>query len=448
MNNNIGRREFIQQAGIATVGIATVGIAGLAGAADAATAAVKTTGNDPKRPIRVGVVGLGGRGFYQVRLLNVFDGVTVAALCDLKSDRVARAKKHLLDAGQPAPHVYGNGADDYKRMFARDDLHAVIISTPWDWHARMAVAAMKAGKFTGVETPIALTLDECWDVVRTHESSGAGCMMFENWAFRRDNLAVLNMIRAGLFGRIVHGHCSYSHNCLHWGFSPQRTWFPPHLKNKNVSQYSTHGMGPMIAWMDINSGDHIDYITSMASKSLGINEHLRRQHGADSPLAKETYKQGDIVTTMLRTVQGKTMVVNCDIQLPRPYNNRWMIQGTQGIYNEQRAAVYIEGTSPKNATWEPFAPYEKKYDHRFWKNLTPKQRTVGHGGTDFVVMNEFLRAVRTRQPAPLSVYDAIAMCVINPLSGESIANGSQPVKCPDFTGGKWESGEGRFAVDG
>ena len=324
----------------------------------------------------------------------MFEGVTVAAVCDLRPERGQRATKHLVDAGKPQPAVYSKNADDYKRMLARDDLDAVIISTPWDLHARMAVDSMRAGKFTGVETPIALTVDECWEVVKAHESTGVACMMFENWAFRRDNLAVLNMIRAGLFGRIVHGHCSYSHNCLHWIFSPDRTWLPPHFINKNVSQYSTHGMGPIVSWMDINCGDRIDYIVSVASEPLGIKDQLARRRGADDPLAKQDYKQGDIVTTVARTVRGKTLVVNCDILLPRPYNNRWMIQGTRGLYNEQRQAVFIDGKTHGHDPWQPFATYEKQYEHRFWKHLTEKQRAIGHGGTDFVVMNEFLRAVR------------------------------------------------------
>lgn len=446
MSEKIARREFLQKTSSVALS-ASIAAAGMEKVV-AATAAepIQATG-DSKRPIRLGVIGLGGRGLAQVNLLGLFSNVTVAAVCDLKPDRVEQAQKQLTAAGKPQPAVYGKDFDDYKNMLARDDIDAVVISTPWDLHARMAVDSMKAGKFTGVETPIALTIEECWEVVKTHESTGAACMMFENWAFRRDNLAVLNMIRAGLFGQIVHGHCSYSHNCVYWLAAPERPWTLPHFIDKNASQYSTHGMGPMISWMDINCGDRIDYIVSVASKPLGMRDQLTRTYGAEHPLAKQNYNQGDIVTTTARTVQGKTFVVNCDILLPRPYDNRWMIQGTRGLYNEQNQSVYVEGVSPAKDSWEPFAPYEKKYDHRFWKSLSEAERSASHGGTDFVVMNEFLRAVRNRAPSPLSVYDSVAMCVINPLSGKSIADGSRPVKCPDFTGGKWDDNSQKFAAD-
>ena len=180
-------------------------------------------------------------------------------------------------------------------------------------------------------------------------------MMLENWSFRRDNLAVLNMIRKGLFGEIVHCHCAHSHNCIDWYFDAQGNprWSGNHLLSRNADQYPTHSLGPVLSWMDINCGDRFDYLVSMASRSLGIKDQLERKYGKDHPAAKLPYRQGDIVTTMVKTVKGNTIVIAMDMQLPRPYDNRWQIQGTRGLYNEQRDAVYIagdQGESPSSGS--------------------------------------------------------------------------------------------------
>ena len=355
----------------------------------------------------------------------------------------------VVKSGRPKAETYTGGEEDYKRMLSRGDLDAVIIATPWQWHARMAVAAMEAGKYAAVEVPCALTLDECWSLVKTHEKTGVPCMMLENWSFRRDNLAVLNMIRKGLFGEIVHCHCAHSHNCMTWYFDPQGNplWSGNHLLARNADQYPTHSLGPVLSWMDVNCGDRFDYLVSMATRSLGIKDQLEHQFGKDHDAAKLPYKQGDIVTTMIKTVKGNTIVISMDMQLPRPYDNRWLIQGTRGLYNEQRNSVYIEGVSPKREEWEPFPPYEAKYDHSLWKQSPPEFFRQGHGGTDVIELREFVRAVRAKTQTPIDVYDSATMSVVFPLSEKSIAAGSTPVKCPDFTDGKWETTKPKFAVE-
>jgi hypothetical protein len=150
---------------------------------------------------------------------------------------------------------------------------------------------------------------------------------------------------------------------------------------------------------------------------------------------------------MVKTAKGNTIVIAMDMQLPRPYDNRWQIQGTRGLYNEQRDAVYIEGVSPKPEEWEPFGPYQRKYDHGLWKSSPAETLAAGHGGTDVIELREFLRAVRLKTQTPIDVYDSVTMSVVFPLSEKSIAAGSQPVECPDFTGGKWRISGPKFALD-
>jgi predicted dehydrogenase len=431
------RRDFIKSSVGGTIGLALAGVATKSKAARA----------EGSRIVRIGMVGMGGRGSSLLGNLLLMEGVEIRALCDLFADRVAAGQDRVVKAGQSRPTGYVQDEHTYKKLMDRDDLDAVIIATYWEWHTPMAVYAMKAGKYAAVEVPAAYTLDECWDLVKTYEQTRVPCMMLENWSFRRDNLAVLNMIRQGLFGEIVHCHCAHSHDCIdHWFFDGKTgvdRWPAKYLVEHNRDQYPTHQLGPVLSWMDINCGDRFDYLTSTATNCFGINDMFERKFGKDHPGAKRKYAQGDIVTTVIRTKMGKSIVDNYDMQLPRPYDNRWLIQGTRGLYNEQRNAVYILDKSPEYHQWEPFDPYQEKYEHSWWK----KGAQGGHGGTDFLELQQFVRAVRNKTQTPIDVYDSVVMSVIGPLSEQSIASGSKPVEVPDFTGGAWKSRKPTFAVE-
>ena len=199
--------------------------------------------------------------------------------------------------------------------------------------------------------------------------------------------------------------------------------------------------------MNIGCGDYYDTITSTATDCFGINDYFIHKFGPNHPNAKRNYKQGDVVSTVVRTKKGKTVVINYDMQLPRPYDNRWMIQGTSGIYNEQRDSVYLKGLSPKYHQWESFDPYQEKYEHVWWKAMKDQAGNFGHGGTDYLELVKFIEAVHNKTQTPIDVYDSVIMSVIGPLSELSIANGSSPVKVPDFTNGKWKTKKPAFAVD-
>ena len=429
------RRNFIKTTATTTLGVTL------------ASSTLAFNQDENKNPVRVAVIGTGNRGTALLRNLLVMDGVEIPVLCDLHMDRLANARKLCIEAGQKEPLQYAGDENAYKKLLERENLDAVIIATFWDSHAAIALEAMHHGIYPGVEVPIALTLDDCWDLVNTSEETGIPCMMLENWSFRRDNLAILNMVRQGVFGEIVHCHCAHSHDCIdHWFFDKNdghQRWPAKYLLNYNRDQYPTHSLGPVLSWMDINCGDAISEIYSVATAPKGINAYFKRRFGEDHPNAKLKYKQGDIVTSTLKTRKGKTIIVNYDMQLPRPYDNRWLIQGTLGVYNEQRYALYIEETSPEYHQWEPFKPYEEKYLHEWWKDGVKMKE--GHGGVDYLELSLFIDAVRNKTQTPIDVYDSVTMSAVVALSGISIENNS-PIEFPDFTKGKWGKRKPGFAV--
>ncbi|MDQ1256814.1 MAG: hypothetical protein QG656_1414 [Candidatus Hydrogenedentes bacterium] len=428
MGTRVSRRHFMGTGAVASM----AALGGMSAAQEA-------------KPLRFGSIGVGGRGTGLLDALLGL-GVTFQAICDIDPRNLARAQGMVEKTGQPKPEGYSKSETHFEEMLTRGDLDAVIIATPWQWHTPMAVCAMKNGKYAGVEVPCAMSMEDCWALVNTHEETGVPCMMLENWSFRQDNLAVMNMIRQGVLGEIVHCHCAHSHDCIdHWFWDTNGNprWPAEFLIKYNRDQYPTHSVGPVLSWMDINCGDAFATATSTASASKGINAYFARKFGPDHPNAKMQYAQGDIVTTVIKTQKGKTLVVNYDMQLPRPYDNRWMIQGTLGLYNEQRNAVYVMDRSPEYHMWEPFPPYQAEYDHPWWKNMTAND---GHGGTDTLELKLFADAVRNRTQTPIDVYDSATMSSIIALSEQSIANNSTPVECPDFTKGKWKERKPTFGV--
>ena len=447
MTDKTSRREFLKTNGALGLG-AVLGSAALTSGVAPARAAEEKRRSAPLEKVRIGVIGMGGRGNSLMgNLLQMKEDVEIGAVGDIYRARALAAQARVAGAGFAKPEAYFGDENVWKKLVDRDDLDAIVITSYWEWHTPMAVYAMQAGKYAAVEVPAAYTLDECWELVNTHEQTGVPCMMLENWSMRSDNLAVLNMIRLGLLGDIVHCHCAHSHDCIdHWFFdraTGKDRWSAKYLVEHNRDQYPSHQMGPVISWLDINCGDTFDYLTSTATDSRGINAYFATKFGPDHPNAKRKFAQGDIVTTTVRTKKGKSIIINYDMQLPRPYDNRWLVQGTRGLYNEQRDAVYLKEVSPKYHEWEPFGPYHEKYRHAW----TTEPSLGGHGGTDMRELRLFVEAVKEGTQTPLDVYDSVMMCVHGPLSEVSIARGSVPVKVPDFTRGRWETRKPRFAVD-
>jgi len=415
----------------------------LAGATLAGILPMTTHANVHTNAVRIGVVGTGNRARGLMNTMLSIPGVEIPAVCDINPTALKAAQDIVVNKGQPKPEGY-SGPEDYKQLMDRDDLDAVVIGSPWDLHTPMSVYGMKAGKIVGCEVPIAYTLEECWELIKTHEETGVQCMMLENWSFRPDNLAVLNMIRQEALGTITHGHCAYSHNCInHWYFDPNTgndRWGAKFLREHNRAQYPTHQQGPMISWMDIGCGDYYESITSTATGCFSINEYFKR-HFPGHPNGDQKFAQGDIVTTVVKTKMGKSIVINYDMQSPRPYDNRWEIQGTRGIYNEQRRAIHMEGTNRRHHNWEAFAPHQKENQHPWAQSASG-----GHGGADGLMLNQFVKSIREKKPLPLSLYDGVLMSSIGPLSEASIAGGSKVIQVPDFTGGKWKTNKPYFGL--
>ena len=235
------RRNFIKKAG-------------LAGLAFSALPSYGLSSPDSKK-VKIGFIGTGGRGRSHIIRLLKFNEVEIPAICDIDPVAVNKSLAIIKKAGLKKPEVYSDGEFAFEKLLQREDIEGVIIATPWLWHTRMAVASMKAGKYAGVEVSAANTLEECWDLVNTYEETGTPVMILENVCYRRDVLAVLQMIRENLFGELIHFRCGYQHDLRGVKFTPGVTfgkgasnearWRTAHSLNRNADVYPTHGLGPI-----------------------------------------------------------------------------------------------------------------------------------------------------------------------------------------------------------
>jgi predicted dehydrogenase len=397
-----------------------------------------------EKTIRLGFVGIGGRGLYHLSSAAGIVGVEIPALCEIIPERLENAKKVVEDAGLPTPRLYGRGEEDFRRMCQEEELDAVICSTSWKWHAPICLAAMRSNKHAVSEVPLIQTLDEAWEIVETYESTGY-------WAtlglqpFR--SLALLNMIQKGVLGNIVHAESGYMHDLRFVKYDPnEEPWRRLESIHRNGNLYPDHPMSTILPALDINHGDRLDFLVSMSSKGGLIQEYAATYYkDPNHPLTKQEYALGNYNASLMRTVNGKMITLNHDTSTPHPRENI-RIQGTKGIYYDGQ--MYIEGLSPVEHQYEPAAKYMQEYRHPADINFNPPPRRAtakiqGHGGGGQQktpqIWDRLVNALRENRMPDWDVYDSVTSGAIVPLTEASVANKSRAVDFPDFTKGKWKN---------
>lgn len=449
--NKTTRREFIKASAIAGAGF-TILPSNIAFSKDA----------EPK--LRLGFIGVGLRGQNHLDLALRRSDVDVVAICDVQQRMIDMSKELFTKAGKPMPQVIMEGNLGYKKLLENKNIDAVVIATPWEWHTTMCLDAMRAKKYVGCEVITGMTIEECWQLVHTSEQTGMPLMMLENVCYRRDVMAVLNMVRKKIFGELIHLQGGYQHDLREVkfndgvkpygggaefgekGFSEAR-WRTLHSVNRDGDLYPTHGIGPVAMMADINRGNRFTELVSYSTKSRGLHEYIVKVGGENHPNAKVNFKLGDIVTTMIKCANGETILLQHDTNLPRPYSLGFRVQGTSGIWMDLNKSVYIQGQSKEPHEWDSQEEWFTKYDHPLWKKYGNDAAGAGHGGMDWFVLNAFVEAAKRKTKTPQDVYDAVTWSAITPLSETSIRLGGETVDFPDFTQGQWMYRKNEFALD-
>jgi hypothetical protein len=461
------RRDFLKTASFAGAGAMAGSI--LSGCAPKMTeselaeilASVKRTHNQkfnmsgygaPALPVvRVGIIGLGDRGSGAVERLSFIEGVEIKALCDKREVAVKGSQKYLQSIGRPAAQEFFGSEDGWKKLIELPDLDLIYTCTPWVLHTPICVYAMERGKHAASEVPIARTIDEAWQLVETSERTKKHCMMLENCCYDFFELLTLNMARQGMFGDIIHGEGAYIHNLMGYNFKKplddRQTdgaytdmWRLKENATRNGNLYPTHGLGPICQALNINRGDRLEYLSSVSTNDFTMAPKEKELAASDPFFAqwKDSKFRGNFNTTIIRTALGKSIMVQHDVSSQHPYSRIHLVKGTKGM-----AVKY-----PKEliAIGEEWLDDDKMAN--MWAEHTPEiikrvgemaKKVGGHGGMDFIMDWRLMDCLRNGLPLDQDVYDGVVWSSIGPLSEWSVANRSQSIDVPDFTGGSWKN---------
>lgn len=393
-----------------------------------------------KSKVKIGLIGLSGRGtgLLEIILLKMED-VEVVAVCDLYEDRLEQAANLIEKAGCSRPFETA----DYKEVLNKEAVDVIMICTPWSTHIPIAIEAMEKGKYVACEVGGAYSMQECWKLVEAYERTKVPCMMLENCCYGRDELMVLNMVKRGILGEIVHCSGGYLHDLRYEiaNGKENRHYRLNEYIHRNCDNYPTHELGPIARILDINRGNRMVSLVSLASKAEGMQEYITSKR-KDSELARTRFKQGDIVTTIIQCARGETITLTLDTTLPRYYSRGFTVRGTKGMYMEENHSLFIDGQhnqyeSNWKTQWGNVEHLREQYEHPLWESYLQEGVKGGHDGMDWLVFRDFIESFRNKAQTPIDVYDMASWMSISSLTEDSIAMGGQPVAIPDFTNGKW-----------
>ena len=418
---------------------------------------------DPIPVVRAAFIGIGNRGSGSLQRFLYLENVEVKAICDIELPNIERAQAIIRQSGKPDAAVY-TGEEDWKKVCERDDIDIVYVTTHWDLHAPICIYAMEQGKHAISEIPLALTMEECWQLVNTAERTRRHCIMMENTCYDFFEMATLNMAQKGLFGEIVHVEGAYIHDLRddymfrergfderngrinssgYWNF-----WRLKQNTDRNAAHYPMHGLGPVAQILNINRGDKLDYLVTLGSNQFNMTAYAKEKYGANSEEAKREYKKGDMSNVLIKTAKGKSILIQHDVVSPRPYNRHHTISGTKGFaqkYPIQQLA--LEPNPHRAVNNEEMAALLSEYEHPIIKEIGELAQSVGgHGGMDFIMVYRLVYCLQNGLPLDMNVYDGVVWSSVIPLSEFSLENGSIPVRVPDFTRGSWQKEQGlKFA---
>lgn len=398
--------------------------------------------------VRMAFIGVGGRGFSHLAQMCMIEGVEIVGVCDLKEELMQRGVNRVFSKMGKRPGGYAGDEKAYVTMLKELKPDAVIISTDWSSHAGIACDCMKLGAHAFVEVPLAVSLEELWNIIDTSEVTKRHCMMMENVNYGRDELMFLNMVRQGVIGDLLHGEAAYIH-CLITQLKDkygEGSWRPEYHTRINGNLYPTHGLGPVAQYMSLERReDRFSRVVALASPALGRSAYAKRHLPADHRWNHTPFICGDMNTAIIKTQLGRTILLQLDETSPRPYSRANLIQGTLGTL--AGFPTRMAGESLGNGNYHEWiqgkdelsAIYEK-YEHPLWKRIGELATKMGgHGGMDFVMLYRMVECLRRGEPMDQNVYEGAAWSSLLSLTAHSIAQGGMPVEFPDFTRGDWKN---------
>lgn len=393
--------------------------------------------------VKIGFVGLGQRGKGMLSTFLGVENVDVVALCDVYQDRVEELAKIIKDERNIDARKYNN----FDLMLKDGGYDAIYIASSWESHINQAIKCMEAGIPCAMEVGGAYSIKDCWRLVKTYEKTKTPIMMMENCCYDKFELLTTNLVRKGILGEIIHCHGAYTHDLRSeiLGGNINRHYRLRNYISRNCENYPTHELGPIARLLNINRGNKMLYVSSVASKARGLHEYANSDKCKDKTLKETVFKQGDVVSTNLVCENGETITMTLNTTLPAHYTREFQVKGTKGFADMDTNNICLDGNIEE--LWIPSDFNRKYFDGAnkfneylpdYWKNITEREVNLGHGGMDYFMVKEFINALVNKLPMPIDVYDAASWYAITPLSEKSIKHHGKPYKIPDFTRGKYK----------
>lgn len=395
--------------------------------------------------VRLGFIGLGNRGILTLQRYLQIEGIEIKALCELREGNLTKAQNILHESGYPQPEGY-TGAEGWKKMCERTDIDLIFICTDWLTHTPMATYAMKQNKHVAIEVPAAMTVAECWQLVDMAEQTRRHCFMLENCCYDSFALTTLNMAQQSAFGEVTHVEGAYIHDLRAIYFADESEggfhnhWGRKHSIGHTGNSYPTHGLGPVCQVLNIHRGDRMSFLVSLSSHPMGMTEYARNKFGTDSPEAQQSYLLGDMNTTLIQTVKGKSIMLQYNVATPRPYSRLHTVCGTKGFAQKYPVpAIALEPNAATPLEGEALKAIMARYQHPFSATIGAEAIRRGlPNEMNYVMDYRLIYCLHNGLPLDMDVYDAAEWSCITELSEKSVLSGSQPVEIPDFTRGAWE----------
>tara|TARA_B100001540_G_scaffold317004_1_gene348557 strand:- start:384 stop:1775 length:1392 start_codon:yes stop_codon:yes gene_type:complete len=401
---------------------------------------------EPISKVKIGLIGIGNRGKTLIQMLDLLleeQKAEVVALGDLDKKNIDYALNYLKGKQKLVPKTYFNGENDWQNIATLEDVDLLLIATPWNWHAEMAILGMENGKHVASEVPIACTLEDCAKLVETAERTKRHCIMIENCCYNDEELWIMNMIQEGVFGELTHAECAYNHDLRALLLDKKyykNQWRIKHHVERNGNFYPTHGIGPVSFYMNIGRGDTFKYLTSMSSKEQSLSLAVEKTKSNFPKI-----KCGDVNTSLIKTEEGKSIMLQFDVHTGRPYSRINQLVGTKAVHEGYPSRLYIDAEElefwgHKWLSKEDYLTFSKKYQHPMITKLKKISESFkqGHGGMDFIMIHRLISCLNQGVPLDINVYDSVMWSVISPLSELSASLDSKPIVFPDFTSGKWK----------
>lgn len=359
--------------------------------------------------LKFGVVGAAGRGAGFFTAITCNSRAKLTALCDLNAEALAKT------AGQVG---VAQTFTDYEQMLDQAGLDVVIVGTPMPLHTPMAIAALQRGVHVMSEVPAAVSVEEAQDLVRAAKASSAQYMMAENYTYMRPNVLVKAIARAGLFGEMYFAEGEYLHELK--GLNEVTKWRRKWQTGINGNTYPTHSLGPLLQWL----GQRV-----VSVLCTGTGHHYRDPRG-------DEYENEDSTTVLGRTDQGGLIQLRLDMLSNRPHNmTYYSLQGTTGCYEAPRGLgdqpkIWLQDRC-KEGEWIPLEDLAEEFLPEEWLHPSEEQLQAGHGGGDYLEVQDFVRAILDGTPPPIGIHEAMDMTLPGLLSQQSIAQGSVWLGVPD-----------------